>query len=175
MATCKEGKKRKNQLIPSRLGGLDIVNNQEGKSKRMREGLWNSGFATRINKVEEEAGREIAVLKATNEALHTRVVALCEQLAGSVTGAYKAHKTASDFVVQNSQLVNKVPALQRTIVDQAAEVESLKNNIQFRERESAALRDTNKTQERALEALRAAYKDLVGIPRLHRAPNTRLT
>ncbi len=116
-----------------------------------------------MNNLDEEVGREIAVLKATSEALHTRVVALCEQLAGSVTGEYEAHKTASDFVVQNSQLINKVAALEPTIADQAAELESLKNNIQIRERESAAFRDTNKTQERALEALRAAHKDLVRI------------
>jgi hypothetical protein len=63
--------------------------------------LRKSGLAVGIKEAEEKAGREIAVLKATNEALHTRVLALSEHMAGSATGEYEARKTASHLVVQN--------------------------------------------------------------------------
>ena len=86
------------------------------------------------------------VLRSTNDALHTRILALTEQSAGAATGHFEALKTASDFVIKNAQLENKVAVLERsaeenerTIRDQAAESESLRNTVQAQVRDLAAL------------------------------------
>ncbi len=86
------------------------------------------------------------MLKSTNDALHTRILALTEQSSGAATGEYVAIKTASDLVIQNTQLENKVAVLERsaeenerTIRDQAADLESLRNTIQAQARDLAAL------------------------------------
>ena len=62
--------------------------------------MYNSGKAAGFKEAEEKAGREIAVLKSTNDALHTRILALTEQSAGAATGEFEAIKTASDLVIK---------------------------------------------------------------------------
>ena len=86
------------------------------------------------------------MLKTTNDALHTRILALTEQSSGAATGEYVAITTASSLTVENTQLKNKVAVLERsaednerTLREQAAELESLKNTIQAQARDLAAL------------------------------------
>ena len=86
------------------------------------------------------------MLKATNDALHTRILALTEQSTGAATGEYVAITTASSLTVENTQLKNKIAVLERsaeesesTIRDQAAELESLKSIVQAQARDLAAL------------------------------------
>ena len=81
---------------------LEIIAN-EGKPRNRRQNVWDSGKAAGIKEAEAKAAREISVLKSTNDALHTRILALTEQSAGTATGEYVAIKTASDLAVENTQ------------------------------------------------------------------------
>ncbi len=78
------------------------------------------------------------MLKAINDALHNGVLALTEQSVGSATGEFCAIKTASYFAMENTQLKTNTDLErgaeqnERTITDQAAKMESLRNTNQAR-------------------------------------------
>ena len=143
----KESKKQdKKRTIDSTTDCLKIIQKEGSSSKARRDGTYNKGKAAGIKEAEEKAGREIAVLKSTNDALHTRILALTEQSTGAATGEYVAITTASSLTVENTQLKNKVAVLEhsaeeneRTIREQASELESLKSTVQSQARDLAAL------------------------------------
>jgi chromosome segregation ATPase len=143
----KESKKQdKKRTIDSTTDCLAIIQKEGSSSKARRDGTYNKGKAAGIKEAEDKAAREIAVLKSTNDAVHTRILALTEQSSGAATGEYVAITTASSLTVENTQLKNKVAVLERsaednerTLREQAAELESLKNTIQAQARDLAAL------------------------------------
>jgi hypothetical protein len=68
-----------------------------------------------IEEGKESAAREIAVLKATNEALHKRIGEILEQSNGNATGQLVATETATKYLVENTQLRNLVAAQEREL------------------------------------------------------------
>ena len=142
----KSKKQDKKKIIDSTTNCLKITRKEESSSKARRDATYKKGLDAGINEAEEKAGREIAVLKSTNDALHTRILALTEQSSGAATGEYVAITTASSLTVENTQLKNKVAVLEhsaeeneRTIREQASELESLKSTVQAQARDLAAL------------------------------------
>jgi hypothetical protein len=69
---------------------------------------------------------EIASIKATNEAVHKHHYNILEQSNGVATGQLIATQTASDLVVENRKLSNKVEALGDTVAAQTVELVTLK-------------------------------------------------
>jgi hypothetical protein len=142
----KSKKQDKKITIGATTDCLALIQKETSGSKARRDATYNKGKAAGIKEAEEKAGREIAVLKATNDALHTRILALTEQSTGAATGEYVAITTASSLTVENTQLKNKVAVLERsaednerTLREQAAELESLKSTVQSQARDLAAL------------------------------------
>ena len=161
----KSKKQDKKITIGATTDCLALIQKETSGSKVRREATYNKGKAAGIKEAEEKAGREIAVLKATNDALHTRILALTEQSTGAATGEYVAITTASSLTVENTQLKNKVAVLEhsaeeneRTIREQASELESLKSTVQ--------------AQARDLAALQTAHNSNLGITVSASRPNT---
>jgi len=85
-----------------------------GKAAGIEEGT-KLGIAQGLTKGKESAAREIAALKATNEALHKRIGELLEQSNGNATGQLVATETATKYLVENTQLRNLVAAQEREL------------------------------------------------------------
>ncbi len=51
------------------------IGDTKSKSKKRRVGLWASSHAAGLQEAEEKSGHAIAVLKASNNALLTRILA----------------------------------------------------------------------------------------------------
>ncbi len=61
-------------------------------------------FTQRIEEGKESTGREIASLKATNEALHKLHGEIFEQSNGNATGQLGATETATKYLVKSMKL-----------------------------------------------------------------------
>jgi hypothetical protein len=90
----------------------------------------------------ESAAREIAALKATNEALHKRIGEIFEQSNCNAAGQPVTTETATKYLVANTQLRNLVAA---------------------QERELGALKQISKAQEKELTLLRISSAQFLGI------------
>ena len=111
-----------------------------GKAAGIEEGT-KLGIAQGLTKGKESAAREIAALKATNEALHKRIGELLEQSNGNATGQLVATETATKYLVENTQLRNLVAA---------------------QERELGTLKQINEAQEKELAVLRISSAQFLG-------------
>ena len=111
-----------------------------GKAAGIEEGT-KLGIAQGLTKGKESAAREIAALKATNEALHKRIGELLEQSNGNATGQLVATETATKYLVENTQLRNLVAA---------------------QERELGTLKQINEAQEKELAVLRISSAQFFG-------------
>ena len=133
-----------------------------GRAKGFEEGSESGralGFAEGLERGRESAARahstEIASLKATNEALSKRLCDILEHSNGVATGQLIATQTASELVVENRKLNNKIEALERTIVVQTVELTTLK---QLNEEQKLL----NGEQAKELIALRNARASYLG-------------
>ena len=134
-----------------------IVQKEKNTSKERRERIFANGKAAGIEEGtklgiaqgltkgieegKESAAREIAALKATNEALHKRIGELLEQSNGNATGQLVATETATKYLVENTQLRNLVAA---------------------QERELGTLKQINEAQEKELAVLRISSAQFLG-------------
>ncbi len=133
-----------------------------GRAKGFEEGSESGralGFAEGLERGRESAARahstEIASLKATNEALSKQLCNILEHSNGVATGQLIAIQTASELVVENRKLNNKIEALERAVVtvDQTVELTTLK---QLNE-EQKLLNGEQAKQLIALRNARATY------------------
>ena len=118
----------------------EIVQNEKCKSRDRRERIFATGKAEGIKEGKDSAAREIALLKATNDALHKRLGAILEQSNGSATGQLVATETATRYLVENTQLRNQIAAQEHTIAAQTVELEALKQINKEKDNELAVLR-----------------------------------
>ena len=134
-----------------------IVQKEKNTSKERRERIFANGKAAGIEEGtklgiaqgltkgieegKESAAREIAALKAINEALHKRIGELLEQSNGNATGQLVATETATKYLVENTQLRNLVAA---------------------QERELGTLKQINEAQEKELAVLRISSAQFLG-------------
>ena len=134
-----------------------IVRKEKNTSKERRDRIFANGKAAGIEEgtklgiaqgltrgIEEgkqSAKLEIAALKATNEALHKRIGEILEQSNGNATGQLVATETATQYLVENTQLRNLIAA---------------------QERELGALKQINEAQEKELAVLRISSAQFLG-------------
>jgi hypothetical protein len=121
----------------------EIVQNEKCKSRDRRERIFATGKAEGIKEGKDSAAREIALLKATNDALHKRLGDILEQSNGSATGQLVATETATRYLVENTQLRNQIEAQQHTIAAQTVELETLKQIIEEKDKALAELRTSS--------------------------------
>ena len=121
----------------------EIVQNEKCKSRDRRERILATGKAEGIKEGKDSAAREIALLKATNDALHKRLGDILEQSNGSATGQLVATETATRYLVENTQLRNQIEAQQHTIAAQTVELETLKQIIEEKDKALAELRTSS--------------------------------
>ena len=133
-----------------------------GYAKGFAEGK-DSGFAQGLAEGKDEGRKsaahanatEIASLKATNEAVHKQLCNILEQSNGVATGQLIATQTASNLVVENRKLSNKVEALEDTIAAQTVELVTLKQLNEEQKR-------LNAEQANELIVLRTASSNYLG-------------
>ena len=101
------------------------------------------GLEQGIEEAKKSAALECAVLKSTNEALQQRVSHLLEQSNGSATGQLIATQTATNFLVENQQLKNKVASLELTITAQTDELAATKRIVEEQAKELSTLRNSS--------------------------------
>ena len=101
------------------------------------------GLSQGIEEGKKSAALECAVLKSTNEALQQRVCNLLEQFTGSATGQLIATETATNYLVENQQLKNKIASLELTTTAQADELATTKGIVEEQARELATLRNSS--------------------------------
>ena len=124
-------------FITGRAQGLEA-----GKEEGIKIGH-AQGLSQGIEEGKKSAALECAVLKSTNEALQQRVCNLLEQFTGSATGQLIATETATNYLVENQQLKNKVASLELTTTAQADELATTKRIIEEQARELATLRNSS--------------------------------
>ena len=118
----------------------DIAQEVKCKSKDRRQRIFATGKEEGIKEGKKSAEREIASLKATNDALHKRLGEILEQSNGSATGQLVATETATRYLVENTQLRNQIAAQEHTIAAQTVELEALKQINKEKDNELAVLR-----------------------------------
>ncbi len=126
--------------------GLEIIQDEARSSKGRIDRIFAAGYAKEFEEGKEsgcaldlaeglEKGKEsaacanatqLASLKATNEALHKQLCGILEQSNGVATGQLIATQTASELVVENRKLNNKIEALEHTVAAQTVELAILK-------------------------------------------------
>ena len=117
-----------------------------GRAQGLEEGIEEGrkighaqGLSQGIEEGKKSAALECAVLKSTNEALQQRVCNLLEQFTGSATGQLIATETATNYLVENQQLKNKVASLELTTTAQTDELVNTKRIVE--EQSGAGVRD----------------------------------
>jgi hypothetical protein len=99
---------------------------------------------------------QISSLKATNEDLHKQLGYILEQLNGVAMGQLIATQTASESVVENRKLGNKIEAMEHNVADQIVELATLKQLNEEHKR-------LNGEHEKGLIVLRRASSKYLGI------------